>query len=69
MEEQSMSNSYVVVSGIIFGVVSLAHLVRALGNVPIQIGAAAIPVWVSWAGAVIAAGLCVWAFRSRTPSR
>jgi hypothetical protein len=64
-----MSNSYVVVSGVIFGVVSVAHLVRALGNVPVQIGAAAIPVWASWVGVVVAAGLCVWAFRSRSLSQ
>jgi hypothetical protein len=64
-----MSNSYVIVSGIIFGVVSIAHLARAIGDVPIQIGAAVIPVWVSWLGTVVAAGLCAWAFRSRSPSQ
>lgn len=61
-----MNNTYVVVSGAIFGIVGVAHLLRALGNVPIQIGAAAIPVWVSWVGVLISAGLCIWAFRSRS---
>jgi len=59
-----MSKNYSIVSGVIFGFVSLAHVARALTATPIQIGSAAIPLWVSWVGAIIAGGLCVWAFRS-----
>lgn len=61
-----MANNYIVVSGVIFGVVAGAHVVRALVSIPVQLGTVAVPVWVSWVGAVIAGALCVWAFRSRS---
>ena len=43
----------------------IAHVVRAITAMPVQIGSSTIPMWVSWVGAVVAATLCVWAFRSR----
>jgi hypothetical protein len=61
-----MTNSYAVVSGLVFGVVSVAHIARAFAALPVQLGTYAVPVWVSWAAAVVAGGLCVWAFRSRS---
>lgn len=60
-----MSKNYTVVSGLIFGFVSLVHVARALTTTPVVIGNSGIPMWVSWVGAVVAAALCVWAFRSR----
>ena len=60
-----MSKNYIVVSGVIFGFVSLAHVARALTATPIAIGSSVIPMWTSWVAAVVAAALCVWAFRSR----
>jgi len=59
-----MSKSYIIVSGVTFGFVSLAHVARAITATPVQIAGSAIPMWVSWLAAVIAAALCVWAFRS-----
>jgi len=59
-----MTSKYVVVSGVIFGVVAVAHVVRALYEWPVQIGSLNISVWVSWVGVVVAGGLCAWAFRS-----
>ncbi len=60
-----MTNKYVVVSGVIFGLVAVAHVVRALGQVPVQLGSSAIPIWASWVAAVVAGALCVWAFRAK----
>jgi len=59
-----MTNRYITVSGAIFGLVAVAHAIRALYDWPVQIGSLGIPVWVSWVGMVIAGGLCAWAFRS-----
>ena len=59
-----MTSRYAVVSGAIFGLVAVAHAVRALYGWPVQIGGLDIPVWVSWVSTVIAGGLCAWAFRS-----
>lgn len=57
--------NYVMVSGIVFGAVAIAQASRALMQLPVQIGTAAIPVWASWVAAVVAGSLCVWAFRNQ----
>ena len=60
-----MKNKYVVVSGVVFGVVAVLHVVRALNQWPVHVGTFEIPVWASWIGMVGAGGFCAWAFRSR----
>ena len=60
-----MSNKYVVVSGAFFGVVAVLQVVRVLYQWPVHVGTFEIPVWFSWIAAVVAGGLCAWAFRSR----
>jgi hypothetical protein len=60
-----MSNRYIVVSGAIFGFMALAQLLRAVNQVPAQVGSVEIPVWVSWVAVVVAGGMCTWAFASR----
>jgi len=60
-----MNNRYVVVSGVIFGFIALAQLIRAANQVPVQVGSVAIPVWVSWLAVVVTGSLCAWAFASR----
>ena len=60
-----MSSKYVVVSGVVFGLVALAQVVRALNQVPVHLGSFEVPVWASWVAAVVAGSLCVWAFSSR----
>ena len=60
-----MSGKYILVSGIIFGLIAVAHVWRALMQLPINIGSTGIPVWVSWIAAVVAGALCVWAFQNR----
>lgn len=59
-----MSNKYVVVSGVVFGVVAVLQAVRALYQWPVQIGGFNVPMWASWVAVVVAGALCVWAFRS-----
>jgi hypothetical protein len=60
-----MSNRYFVVSGFVFGVVAVAHAVRALNQWPVRVGVFDIPVWPSWIAVIVAGSLCAWAFRSR----
>lgn len=60
-----MRDTYTIISGIIFGVVAIAHVVRAVNQWAIQVGPYGVPVWISWAGVVVAGGLCIWAFMSR----
>jgi hypothetical protein len=57
-------NSYQTVSGLVFGLITLGQGIRAVRELPVQVGATSIPVWVSWIAVVVAGGLCLWAFRS-----
>ena len=59
-----MPNKYVVVSGVLFGVIAVAQAVRALNQWPVQVAGFDVPVWVSWVAMVVAGSLCMWAFRS-----
>jgi hypothetical protein len=60
-----MPSKYVVVSGVLFGVIAVVQAVRALNQWPVHVGGFDVPVWVSWVAMVVAGSLCVWAFRSR----
>ena len=55
--------TYLYVSGTIFGVVAAFHVLRLLNGWPFQVGPLVLPVTQSWAGAAVATGLCLWAFR------
>jgi hypothetical protein len=59
------SNAYRYVTGSIFAIVALAHLIRALRAVPVQIGNSPFPIWLSWILVFVAGALSVWAFRGR----
>ena len=54
--------AYLVVSGVLFGAVAVLHLLRLLYGWPAQVGAVAMPLWVSVIGLIVAAMLCLWAF-------
>ena len=60
-----MRSRYVVVSGVIFGFIALAQLLRAISKVPVHVGNADIPFWISWVAVVVAGSMCAWAFASR----
>ena len=59
-----MPSKYVVVSGVLFGVIAVVQAVRALNQWPVQVAGFDVPVWVSWVAMAVAGSLCVWAFRS-----
>ena len=56
-------SGYQTVSGLVFGLVAVLQLVRAVRQLPVQVGSMAIPVWASWIAVLVAGGLCLWAFR------
>jgi len=62
-------SGYPTVSGLVFGLIALVQGIRAVRQLPVQIGTASIPVWVSWVVVVVAGGLCLWAFRSSAANR
>jgi hypothetical protein len=54
--------SYLTLSAVVFAIVALAHLTRAIAGWTIVIGPWTVPVALSWIGAVAAAALSGWAF-------
>ena len=48
---------YLTAAGVIFAVVALAHLLRAVMNWPIVIAGWIVPMWLSWLAFVIAGAL------------
>jgi len=55
--------NYCVVSGVLFALVALAHLLRIVNDVSIQLDGNAVPMYVSWIGFIVPAALALWAFR------
>jgi len=54
---------YCLISGVLFSLVALAHLLRIVYGMSIQVDEYVVPMIVSWIGLVVPAGLAVWAFR------
>jgi hypothetical protein len=54
--------NYLYVCGFIFGLIGIAHIVRAIARTPISAGAWEFPVWLSWGGLLFLA-LSIWGFR------
>jgi hypothetical protein len=57
-------SGYRTISGVVLGLIALGHGIRAVMQVPAQLGTTPIPIWLSWVAVVVAGVLCVWAFRS-----
>ena len=56
-------HAYLVVSGAIFGIVAIVHVVRMIYQWPAQIGTWTVPLWVSGVAIVISGVLGLWALR------
>lgn len=53
---------YLILSGAVFFVVAMGHLLRLVVHWPIVVGPWTIPFALSYVGLIASAGLCVWAF-------
>jgi hypothetical protein len=56
--------TYCTISGALFSLVALGHLLRIMGNLPVTVGTMSIPMYVSWGGLIVPALLAIWAFRT-----
>jgi hypothetical protein len=54
---------YCVASGVLFSLVALAHLLRIVNGLSIQVEDVAVPMLASWIGLIVPASLAIWAFR------
>jgi hypothetical protein len=61
--------NYLLISAIVFAIVAVLHLIRAIAHWSVQVGTMSFPVWGSWLAVLFAVGLCVWALRLRTTWR
>ena len=59
-------NAYLLISAVVFGIVSLLHIVRVINNWTVVVGEWTIPMSISWLGLFGAAALCVWAISLAT---
>ena len=50
----------------IFGLVAAAQLARLIFDFPIQIGTVFVPTWASGIGFLVAAGMSLWGWRSKS---
>ena len=55
--------TYIQITGVVFAIVALAHVVRLVLDWPVQMAGWVVPIWISWIGILVAGALCVWAFR------
>ena len=55
--------AYLVISGTLFGLVAILHLLRVVNGWAFVFGPWSVPIWASWFGTLIPAVLCIWALR------
>lgn len=55
--------SYCAVSGALFALVALAHLLRIVNGMSIHVDGVSVPMLASWIGLIVPAILAAWAFR------
>ena len=61
---------YLALSGCLWGLIALLHLLRLLQGWPATVATWSLPLWVSLIGVAVPGSLAVWAFRlGRVPRR
>ena len=62
---ETRRSRYATVSAVVFALVAVAHIVRVVTGMPVQLDNASVPTAVSAGVAVLAGGLAVWGWHSR----
>ncbi len=57
-------HGYCVVSGVLFALVAVVHLLRIVYGIDVTVEGVAIPLSVSWIAVVVPGALVVWALRT-----
>jgi hypothetical protein len=56
------ARNYALLAAVIFAIVAMLQLVRAVGGWPVTLGTVAIPLWASWVACAVAAVLAALGF-------
>jgi hypothetical protein len=59
------ATSYARLAAVIFGIIALLQLLRAVAGWPVTVGGMEMPIWPSWVAFVVAAGLAWLGFKSK----
>lgn len=52
------------VASVVFGVVAILHLLRAVAGLELIIGTVSLPAWASWFAFLFVGGLSYWGWKS-----
>ena len=55
--------SYCLLSGALFSLVAVAHLLRVILGLSLEVGGVSVPMLASWLGFLVPGALAIWAFR------
>jgi hypothetical protein len=55
--------AYLQITGALFGLIAVVHVLRLIRHWPIQLAEYSVPLGASWVGLIIAGGLSIWAVR------
>jgi uncharacterized protein YacL len=61
--ERGNISAYLLISGVIFGLIALGHLIRVISGLALAIGQFSVPMWASYVAIVVSVVLCVWGIR------
>ncbi len=62
-------NSYLALTSLLFGIICIIHLLRALNQWPVEIDNVTVPLWASWAGFILAGYLAYTAYNLKSGKR
>lgn len=68
-QEVTPMRAYILVSGVLFGVIALLHIARLLLDWQAQIAGWEVPLWLSWIAVFAAGALCAWALSALRETR
>jgi len=54
--------TFFLTAAIIFGIVAVLHLIRAINGLPLIVGSWSAPTWLSWIAFIIAGFMSYWGF-------
>jgi hypothetical protein len=58
------ARNFCILAAVIFAIIAILQLVRALIGWPVTVGNITVPIWLSWIAAIVAAGLAWFGYQA-----